>query len=359
MIKEDLEKIKLPDLLTFNNGQTVKDKEEWKRRREEIKEIISREEYGYFPKEHAKISWEIIEEEDNYCGGTAIFRKVLIKMHMEEDFSFPIKIAIPKLKEKCKACIYLDFHDTFPNKNLPVNEICDNGFAVISVCYKDITDDNDDFTDGLSRSFKAVQGKRDFGKILIWSWAAMHIMDYVQTLEEIDKNNIAIVGLSRLGKTALLTGAFDERFRFVISNNSGQSGAAISRNKEGETIKDICERFPYWFSTNYQKYIDNENKQEFDQHFLASLVAPRYLYVASASEDRWADPKAEFRCCIETTKVYNLLNEKGLIYDKKDYPIAGEDYLEGDIGYHLRQGTHYLTRYDWQRFMKYMNIHKK
>lgn len=359
MIKEDLEKIKLPDLLTFNNGQTIKNKEEWEKRREEIKEIISREEYGYFPKEHARISWKIIEEDDNYCGGTAIFRKVLITMHMKEDFSFQIKIAIPKIEEKCKTFIYIDFHEEFPNKNLPVNEICDNGFAVVSVCYKDITDDNDDFTDGLSKFFKTDQGKRGFGKILIWSWAAMHIMDYVQDLEEIDKENIAIVGLSRLGKTALLTGAFDERFRFVISNNSGQSGVAISRNKEGERIKDICERFPYWFSDNYLRYIDNEDKQEFDQHFLAALVAPRFLYVASASEDIWADPKAEFRCCIETNKVYNLLNEKGLVYDKKDYPAPGEDYLQGKIGYHLRKGTHYLTRYDWQRFMKYMDIHKK
>lgn len=356
MIKEDLEKIDLPYLLTFNNKEKVKDKEDWKIRREEIKEIISKEEYGYFPKEHARISWKTLEEDNDYCRGTAIFRKVLITMHMEEKFSFPIKIAIPKIKEKCKAFIYIDFHEEFPNKNLPVNEICNNKFAIVSVCYKDITSDNDDFTDGLSRNFKANGNKRDFGKILIWAWAAMHVMDYIQTLEEIDKENIAIVGLSRLGKTALLTGAFDERFKFVISNNSGQSGAAISRNKDGEKIKDICSRFPYWFSTNYQKYVDNEDKQEFDQHFLASLVSPRYLYVASASEDLWADPKAEFRCCIETSKVYNLLNEKGLIYNKQEYPIPGEEFLDGKIGYHLREGKHDLTSYDWTRFIKYINI---
>lgn len=357
MLKEDLKNLNLPEILKFNNGKLVKSEKDWYKRKEEIKEIILREEYGYFPKEHFKISTKIIEEDKNYCGGTAIFRKVLITLHMEKNFSFPIKLAIPKAKKKCKTYIYLDFHNEFPNKNLPVNEICDNGFAIISVYYQDITSDDNDFTNGLSQFFKSDENGRNFGKILIWSWAAMHIMDYLQTLKKIDQENIAIVGLSRLGKTALLTGAFDERFKFVITNNSGQSGAAISKNKEGETIKNICERFPYWFSFNYQKYKNDKMKLNFDQHFLTSLVAPRYLYVASASEDSWSDPKAEFRCCVETTRIYNIFNIDGLIYKNEDYPLAGEDFLDGKIGYHLRQGTHDLTRYDWYRFMKYMDIH--
>lgn len=359
MIEKDLEKINLPDLLTFNNGQTVKNKKDWEKRSSEIKEIICSEEYGHFPKEHVNITSKVLEEDNDYCGGTAVFRKVLITMHLEEDYSFSIKIAIPKLKEKCKTFIYIDFHEEFPNKNLPVNEICDNGFAVVSVPYKNLTSDDNDFSNGLSKFFiKSNTKVRDFGKILIWAWAVMHVMDYVQTIEEIDKENIAVLGLSRLGKTALLTGAFDERFKFVISNDSGQSGAAISRNKEGERIKDICKTFPYWFCSNYQKYIDNEANQAFDQHFLTSLIAPRYLYIASASEDSWADPKAEFRNAVVTSNLYETLGEKGLVYNKEDYPMPGEDFLEGKIGYHLRKGTHYLTRYDWQRFMKYINIHK-
>ena len=178
-------------------------------------------------------------------------------------------------------------------------------------------------------------------------------MDYIETLNEIDKENIAIVGHSRLGKTALLTGAFDERFKYTISNDSGQSGAAISRNKVGEKIKCICERFPYWFCDNYKKYSDNEDILPFDQHYLLSLIAPRNLYIASASKDLWADPKSEFLCGVETNSVYELYNKKGLVHENK-YPAPDTKLLGGCIGYHLREGSHYLSRYDWNIFIEYI-----
>lgn len=182
----------------------------------------------------------------------------------------------------------------------------------------------------------------------------MHVMDYVQTLDEIDKENVAIVGHSRLGKTALLTGAFDERFKLTISNNSGQSGAAISRKKGGEKIKNICERFSYWFCSNYKKYSDNEEMLPFDQHYLLSLIAPRNLYVASSSQDTWADPKSEFLACVATNPVYELYNKNGLVYDDK-YPTSDTQLWNGSIGYHMREGAHYLSRHDWNRFIEYIN----
>lgn len=359
MIEEELKERKLPELLKFNNGGMVKNKEDWENRRKEIKKILNEEEYGYFPKEHVPISVQILEEDINgYCGGTAIFRKILLTLNFEkEKFSFPVQISIPKKDKPCPAFLYISFYDSFPNKYLPVEEISDGGFAVISFCYKDITLDNNDFTNGLSKFFYKNENQRDFGKILLWSWAAMHVMDYIQTLDGIDKDNIAIVGHSRLGKTALLTGAFDERFKYTISNDSGQSGAAISRKKVGENIKCICERFSYWFCSNYKKYSNNEEMLPFDQHYLLSLVAPRNLYVASASKDTWADPKSEFLCCTAINPVYALYNKKGLVYND-EYPISGTKLLDGDIGYHFREGCHYLSRYDWNTFMKYINKNK-
>ena len=103
----------------------------------------------------------------------------------------------------------------------------------------------------------------------------------------------------------------------------------------------------------YEKYINNENYQPFDQHYLASLIAPRYLYVSSASKDDWADPKSEFLCCIAINPVYELLGEKGFIHENI-YPLPGDKLHQGNIGYHLRRGTHYLGRYDWNRFMDYI-----
>lgn len=101
-----------------------------------------------------------------------------------------------------------------------------------------------------------------------------------------------------------------------------------------------------------------EEEQPFDQHYLLSLVAPRKLYVASASEDSWADPNSEFLSCIATDPVYKLLNKTGISYSGS-YIMPGEKVHEGHIAYHLRKGTHYLGRYDWNKFIEYINLHQK
>ena len=129
---------------------------------------------------------------------------------------------------------------------------------------------------------------------------------------------------------------------------------SISRGKKGETIKDITNQFPYWFCKNYQKYVNNEEKMPFDQHFLLAAIAPRSAYVSSAKEDDWADPESEFLSCVAASKVYKFLDLKGLVNDDK-FPEAGTTLQEGNIGYHIRKGTHFLSRYDWQRFIEYMN----
>lgn len=351
---DELERRKLPELLKFNDGSNVKNIEDWEKRRIEIKEILSKEEYGYFPEKRVPINVEVLEEDDKYCRETAIFRKILLTLNFDKgQFSFPVKMSIPKKNEPCPAFLYISFYDEFPNKYLPVEEICDQGFAVFSFCYEDVTSDDNDFSNGLSKFFYKENETRNFGKILLWSWAASHVMDYMQTVEEIDKDNIAIVGHSRLGKTALLTGAYDERFKTVISNNSGQSGAAISRNKGGESIKNICDRFPFWFCENYKKYCDNEYNMPFDQHYLLSLVAPRNLYIASSSKDAWADPHSEFLGALATNPIYKLYNKKGLV-NFNEYPKVGEKILDGSVGYHLREGWHYLSRHDWNIFIEYI-----
>lgn len=378
MIREEIENRNLPELFEFSNGNKVQSLDDWKKRRVEIKKILCEEEYGLFPKSHVPISVKILEEDsERYCRGKVVYKKILLTLNFEsEEFSFPVCIAVPKQNRPCPAFLYVSFYDSFPNKYLPVEEICDQGFAVVSFCYEDVTSDDDDFLNGLSKFFSElivnnkVDGftienvsscfnyeKRNFGKILVWSWAAMHVMDYIEKIEEIDKNNIAIVGHSRLGKTALLTGAFDDRFRYTISNDSGQSGAAISRGKDGERISDICKRFSYWFNSDYEKYSNNEGGMPFDQHFLLSLVAPRNLYVASASEDLWADPKSEFLSSVAISKVYELYGKNGLIYEEK-FPEVGTKLMDGDVGYHLREGCHYLSRHDWNIFIEYINRHR-
>jgi hypothetical protein len=182
-------------------------------------------------------------------------------------------------------------------------------------------------------------------------------MDYLETDPLIDSQKVAVAGHSRRGKAALWAAAQDQRFVMVISNNSGCTGAAVARGKHGETIRLINEQFPHWFNGNYKSYNDREYELPVDQHMLLALIAPRLLYISSATEDVWSDPQSEFLSAILAGEAYHLFGYKGL--DKRAFPQA-EQLLYGDrIAYHLRTGEHDLTEYDWNCFMDFADHYLK
>ena len=354
IIKKLLQKREVPDVLLKLNGCRVSSKAEWQEiMRPHLTGLFLEKEYGQLP---AKLTpqVDVFPKEVDFAGkGT--WEEIVFTFNKDDKMhSVPTQLIYPKGKKNNSFFIVLNFRADIPDRYLPVEEILDNGFGIFSVCYNDITKDNPDFTDGLASLFQKGERKaNDAGKLIYWSYMASRMMDYLQTRDIANNSQIGIAGHSRLGKTALLTGAIDERFAFVCANNSGCSGAALSRGKKegNETLNDIIEKFPYWFCLNYATYKNETQSLPFDQHCLLALIAPRAVYIGGAQEDVWADNEGQFLACIAASRVWKLYGKKGLIAPNHLLK-NGESYIKGEVGFHLRNGKHYFSRTDWNIYMK-------
>ena len=331
-----------------------------KMEKEEIVKLLLTEEYGFLPEAPVSMEAEVEKSEENFCAVKAVLKKIRLTCKLEQgSFAFPVCYTCPAGKEEPIPCfIHINFRDLVPDRYQPSEEIVDEGYAVLSFCYKDISSDDGDFTNGLAGVVypQGRTSKTQCGKIGLWAWAAMRVMDYAMTLPKLDHTHISVAGHSRLGKTALLTGALDERFYCAFSNDSGCSGAALSRNKQGETIRKIWDTFSYWFCENYEKYADNEEALPFDQHYLIAANIPHRVYVASAENDLWADPEKEYLSCVAASDYYKEHGLTGFIHPDR-LPVSGDCFHDGDIGYHIRKGNHYFSREDWNYYIKYLNQH--
>ena len=321
----------------------------------EIVDLLLREEYGYLPEAPNSVHAELVTRDKGFCAGKADLEVYNLVCECSFGrFSFPIRVVIPKKNRPVPAFVHINFRPDVPDKYQPTEEIIDAGYAVLSFCYKEVTSDDGDFTNGLA-GLVYKDGKRapdSCGKLGLWAWAAMRVLDYALILDSIDPSRISVTGHSRLGKTALLAGMLDERFYCAFSNDSGCSGASIARNNDGETVKKIVDRFPYWFCENYYKYSDNEDAMPFDQHFLVAANHPHRVYVASAEDDAWACPKNEFLACKLASDFYK--KHGGVGFPEDAMPECGNPITGGDIGYHIRKGSHYQSREDWNYYIKFL-----
>ncbi|MDW7656877.1 MAG: acetylxylan esterase [Bacillota bacterium] len=366
LLNEMLLQRNLPEL--WPDAPTFPTAADWERRRQAIVDILSRHVYGRMPGHPAEVSAKVLSEDRHAFAGKAVQQTIELTMDLPNGrFSFPLQYLLPIKPRSADPAdwsgfpffVHIAFRPDVPDKYLPAEEIIDEGFALFNFCYQDITPDQDDqFVAGLPASFPLLQDQPDrWGKIAMWAWAASRVMDYANQAvlagAPLDLQKAAVIGHSRLGKTALWAGANDTRFQFVISNDSGCAGAALERGKSGEDVKAITDRFPYWFCPAYLQYANAPDSMPFDQHFLLAASAPRHVYVASAAEDAWADPDAEFLSAFAAGAVYRQLGLLGLLTDR--LPDDNCRLTEGHIAYHRRPGTHYLSRMDWQRFMDYIS----
>ena len=381
-------KYKLPDPLVGKQGK-VRTRKQWITRRAEILELFTTQVYGRAPQRPKNLKVRLTESGDAF-GGLANRKQITIPFTDRPDGpTMNLLMYIPK-KSPAPVFLGLNFngnHTIVNDPKVPVTKnwvrgkgnrasekgrgssrsrwsieyMLKRGYGIATIYYGDIDPDfHDGFKNGVHPLFykkgQKAPAADEWGSIAAWAWGLSLAMDYLQTDRDVDVKLVAVMGHSRLGKTALWAGATDQRFALVVSNNSGCGGAALSRRAFGETVKRINTSFPHWFNENFKKYNDRESRLPVDQHMLIALMAPRPVMISSAEGDRWADPRGEFLAAKGADGVYRLLGTSG--FQATRMPAAGNRVFSR-IGYNYRPGNHDVKLADWKVFANFADKHMK
>ncbi len=351
----------LPELLAGPGG-AVRTARDWAPRRAAILELFREHVYGRSPGRPADLKFEVLERNPKALAGAATLERVaVISRQSGREHRFELTVFVPNAGSS-RAPLFLLLNNR-PASNAdptratksgfwPAEQMIARGYAIAALQVGDLApDEKDRYTAGVIELFEGKTPARPANAwrgLAAWAWGASRAMDFFATHARIDPDRVALVGHSRGGKAALWAGAEDERFAMIVSNESGEGGAALSRRNFGETVARITEVFPHWFAANYAGYAARVESLPVDQHMLLALAAPRALYVASADQDLWSDPRGEFLSLAHASPAYALFGDKPIAVDQM--PPLERPLVSGRRAYHVRKGAHDLTPYDWDRF---------
>jgi len=376
----------LPEVLALRSGERVSDSKAWTlRRRPEILAIYEAEVFGKAPAKPSTLKYEVKFPGKGVLGGKADRKIVTIFFGPPDGPKMDLLLYLPAdAKKPVAVFLGMNFSGIQTVANDPgvplgsvwvrgvkapapessrgttaprwqVEKILAAGYGLAVFDYNEVEPDAvGAMAQGIRQIFlkpgQTEPGSGAWGAIGAWGWAASRAMDYLEKDRDVDSRHVALFGHSRLGKTALWAGALDTRFSIVIANESGEGGAAIARRTYGERTKDLNVRFPHWFDGNFKRYSAKEEEMPFESPMLMSLIAPRGLYVASAEEDRWSDPKGEFLGAAYASAAWDLFGRKGI----STIEMPGLHHPVGDhVRYHIRAGKHDVTAYDWEQYLKF------
>lgn len=373
----------LPDLLAATNGRRVRTTQDWRKRRAELIQLFETNIYGVAPRS-LRQRYMLDEQNKVALGGLAVRRQVTILLDgRREGPQMRVLLYLPAHAQgRVPVFVGPNFHGnqavhpdpaihitpswvvpatgirkgsaTLHSRGIdasewPIEAILKAGYGVATYFTGDLYPDSDGkVAESIQPYFRtSPSDPRRWGAIATWAWGLSRVYDYLATDRAIDPHRVIVFGHSRYGKAALWAGARDERFAMVIANGSGEGGAALYRRKFGETIRVMNN---YWFAPRFKTFAEREDELPVDAHALIALVAPRPVYIASATEDWWADPKGEFLAAKGADPVYRLLGAGGL--DAQAMPPPDQS-VPSRIGYHVRTGPHALTARDWSHFIAF------
>lgn len=388
----------LPDPLLTRDGHRITTTNEWNvLRRGEILQDFRDLMYGHTPKLPIKLRAETTATRKDAVGGLATRTQVTLRFF--DDPAAPqihLMLYVPNSAKK-PAPVFLGLN-YFGNASLekdstiplsdrwmrpsadmgivnnratettrgvhasrwPLELALKRGYAVATFYYGDVEPDHlDGWRDGIRGYALKLTGRTErkpdeWGALGAWAWGMSRALDYLKTVPAVDAHNVAVFGHSRHGKAALWAGAQDQRFALVISNDSGEGGASLARRNFGENIAYSIAHASWRYCDRFRDYVDRPNDLPFDQHMLLALIAPRPLYVASATEDELSDPRGEFLSAAHAGPVYQLFGRPGL--GTLEWP-APDQPIGQTIGYHLRTGKHDITAYDWEQYLTFADRH--
>jgi hypothetical protein len=237
---------------------------------------------------------------------------------------------------------------------IPVRLLHEVGYAVLTSCYGSWVPDDPmrSHEHGLWPLLGLDRSNAPPGVVCLWSWAIHRLIDIAVSLPELDASRVALAGHSRLGKAALWAAANDQRVSALFLNESGCAGASLSSRNFGETLVHNRHGFPHWLLS--AERAARAGLDTVDQHQLLAAIAPRKLYVASAVTDLWCDPRGEYLALKAAAPLWSAFGHPIELPDADDIFEPGQRLKLGQIGWHLREGGHELTPYDWSYFLDFM-----
>jgi hypothetical protein len=381
----------LPDPLLFADGKPVRTAKDWtNKRRPELVRLFEENQFGSSPGRPKGMTFDVFDTGTPALNGKALRRQVTV--YFSADRGGPkmdLLLYLPaEAKQRVPVLLNLSFvaNSTAVNDpgvkpgevwgkektrvpapppsgfgRLPVERLIEQGLGIANVYYGDI---DPDFAGGAHLGVRKLYlkpgqsepGPGEWGAIAAWAWGLSRALDYLETDKGVDAKRVAIMGISRLGKTVLWAGAHDPRIAAVIASCSGEGGASLSRRNYGELVKHLNVRYGYQFCANYQKWGGHPEQMPVDSHLLVALLAPRPVLLQTGDKDFWSDPKGEFLAAVAASPVFKLFGKPGIGTDAM--PAAGE-YLPGTPAYYMHAGGHGTVPTDWDIFLKFLGAHLK